>query len=122
VLLVDDVEVNREIVMVTLEESGIKFECAVNGVEAIELYKTNPGKFEIILMDINMPEMDGVEATRQIRAMEKPGDFKIPIIALTANTSPADVKNYLAAGMNDHIGKPVDFNEILGKIRMYVRR
>jgi len=121
-LLVDDIEINREIVMAILEETQIQFVCAANGSEAVEIFKSNPAKFNIILMDINMPEMDGTEATRQIRALGTKEGTRVPIIALTANTSSENVKNYLAAGMTDHIGKPAVFDEIIRKINLYINQ
>ena len=121
-LLVDDIEINREIVMAILEETQIQFVCAGNGREAVEIFKSDPGKFDIILMDINMPEMDGVEATRQIRALGTKEGSRVPIIALTANTSSESVKKYLAAGMTDHIGKPAAFDEIIRKINLYINQ
>jgi len=122
ILLVDDIEINREIVMAILEDTGVKFVCASNGQEAVEIYTSNPELFDIILMDINMPEMDGVTATRCIRNIGTPEAMSIPIIAITANTSPNDINNYLAAGMNDHIRKPADFNEVISKINLYIKK
>ena len=120
-LIVDDIEINREIVMAILESTQMQFVCAANGREAVEIFTSDPGKFDIILMDINMPEMDGVEATRRIRDMEVPEGRSVPIIAITANTNPEDVEKYFAAGMADHIGKPVDFDEVLGKISFHLK-
>ncbi|MCL2479447.1 MAG: response regulator, partial [Treponema sp.] len=120
ILLVDDIELNREIVMAIFESTQMEFVSAVNGREAVEIFSADPGKFDIILMDINMPEMDGVEATRRIRSLGIPEGTKIPIIAMTANTNPEDVRNYYAAGMTDHIGKPADFDEVLKKINFHL--
>jgi len=120
ILLVDDIEINREIVMAVLEQTHSNFVCASNGREALGIFAADPAKFDIILMDINMPEMDGVEATRRIRAHSSEEGATIPIIALTANTNPDDVKSYFAAGMTDHIGKPADFNEIFRKISQHI--
>lgn len=117
-LLADDIEVNRELLMAILEDTGIEFVCAANGLEAVGTFSADPKKFDIILMDINMPEMDGVEATRRIRSL----GAQIPIIAVTANTSAEDVKVYHDAGMTDHIGKPEDFDEVLRKISFYLKR
>ena len=119
-LLVEDVEINREIVIAALEDTRIKIECAENGREAVELFSAFPKKYDIILMDVNMPEMDGLTATRLIRKMPGEGS-RVPIVALTANVLPEDVKDCLAAGMNDHIGKPLDFNELLDKIKKYIK-
>jgi len=109
-LLADDVAINREIIIAMLEETQIKIECAENGREALELFKANPDKFDIIFMDINMPEMDGVEATRQIRSLKTPKGKEVPIIAVTANVLPEEVAGYIKAGMNSCVGKPVDFD------------
>jgi len=120
-LLVEDVEMNREIVMTALENTRINIECAENGREAVDLFKAAPEKYDIILMDINMPEMDGLTATRVIRSLGIPEGTHVPIIALTANVLPKDVKDCLSAGMNDHIGKPIDFDELLNKIAKYIK-
>ena len=120
VLLVDDIEINREIVMATLEDTGMNFVCAVNGREALELFTADPKKYNIILMDINMPEMDGLEATRRIRALGTPEGTRVPIISITANTNSDEINSYLAAGMTDHIGKPIDHDEIVRKIKKYI--
>jgi signal transduction histidine kinase/DNA-binding response OmpR family regulator len=121
VLLVDDIEINREIVMTALEDTGMVFVCAANGRKAVELFEADPAKYDFILMDINMPEMDGVEATRHIRSLDAPEGARVPIMAMTANTSPDDVETYLAAGMVDYIGKPVDFKEAVRKISLYIK-
>ena len=120
-LLVEDVDINREIVMAMLEDTRLHIICAENGREAVDLFTSDPGKFDVIFMDINMPEMDGVEATRRIRALGTPESGHIPIIAMTANILPEEVRGYLAAGMTDHIGKPVDFDKLLLMINRYTR-
>ena len=120
-LLVDDMEINREILMALLEETHMHFVCAANGREAVEAYAANPKKFDLILMDINMPLMDGVEATRRIRDLGPEG-ARVPIIAMTANTNSGEVRRYLAAGMTDHLGKPADFGEIVRKINLYIHQ
>jgi CheY-like chemotaxis protein len=120
-LLVDDVEINREIIMAMIEDTGIKIECAGNGREALELFSADPGKFDIILMDINMPVMDGVEATQRIRALATPGSDQVPILAMTANVLTDEVENYKAVGINDHIGKPVNFDVLINLLRKYLR-
>jgi signal transduction histidine kinase/CheY-like chemotaxis protein len=114
-LLAEDLEINRMIVSGILEETGIEIIEAKNGVEAIELFQKD-GPFDVILMDINMPIMDGISAVKRIRASELPGAETIPIYALTANAFAADVKNCMDAGMNGHIAKPIDvdsFKEII---------
>ena len=120
-LLADDVEVNREIIIALLEDTQIKIECAVNGREALELFAADPDKFDIIIMDINMPEMDGVEAARQIRSLNTPRGNKVPIIAVTANALPEDVAGYIQAGMTGYVGKPVEFEILLNMIDKYLK-
>jgi len=119
-LIADDVEINREIIMAALEDTQIGIECAVNGREALNMFAAAPEKFDIIFMDINMPEMDGVEATRNIRSLKTPNGKMIPIIAVTANVQPADIAGYVEAGMNDHIGKPVDFDVLINTLNKWV--
>jgi CheY-like chemotaxis protein len=125
-LLVEDVELNREIVMALLEETGIIIECAANGVEALMMFRENPGRYGAVLMDIQMPEMDGFEATRRIREFEQSRDRlpvspkAIPIIAMTANVFREDIEKCLAAGMNDHLGKPIEIEEVLRKLKIYL--
>jgi signal transduction histidine kinase/ActR/RegA family two-component response regulator len=118
ILLAEDNEINREIVEASLETTGVSIDTAINGDEAVSLFCRNPEKYDIIFMDIVMPEKDGFEAAREIRAM--PGGDKIPIIAMTANVFKEDIENCIAAGMNDHIGKPIDFGNMFIKIRQYV--
>ena len=133
-LLVEDVEINREIVIAMLENTGLQIECAENGREALDLFTSNPGKYDVILMDINMPEMDGLEATRRIRALEAEfcSDSKVrencaerqgevPIIAITANVLMSEVETYMAAGMTSHVGKPVDLDKLLNALSEHVK-
>ena len=120
-LLVEDNEINREIVIAMLEDTRINIECAKNGREAFDLVSASPAKYNIIFMDINMPEMDGVEATRRIRALDGNKGAHVPILALTANVFPEDVQKYMAAGMNDHVGKPVDSSDLLHKLNKYLQ-
>ena len=118
-LLAEDVEINREIVIAMLEETGLKIVCAENGSEALDMFSTDPGRYDVILMDINMPGMDGAEATRRIRALGTPEGTRVPIIAMTANVLMSEVETYLADGMTDHIGKPIDFDELINKLNKY---
>ena len=113
VLIADDVEVNREIVMSLLESTMLEFDCAANGEEAVRIFSEAPTKYDIIFMDVQMPEMDGYEATRRIRALNIPQAKEIPIVAMTANVFREDVERCLEAGMNAHIGKPLNYEEIL---------
>jgi signal transduction histidine kinase/CheY-like chemotaxis protein len=118
VLLAEDVEINREIVMSLLEPTLVEIDCAVNGAEAVKLFSSAPDRYDAILMDIQMPVMDGLEATERIRALESGKPNGIPIIAMTANVFKEDIEQCLKAGMNDHIGKPVDNNELLLKLKL----
>jgi CheY-like chemotaxis protein len=83
------------------------------------MFSEAPLMYDLIFMDIQMPIMDGYEATRQIRAMEIPKAKTVPIIAMTANVFREDVERCLEAGMNNHVGKPLDFEEVLSKLRSY---
>ena len=127
ILLVEDVEINREIVISLLEDTGIIIDCAENGLQAVELYKAAPEKYGVIFMDIHMPEMDGYEATRQIRALEQERlgpdlekDRQIPIIAMTANVFKDDVEKCLAAGMTYHLGKPIEFDGLMNQLNKFL--
>lgn len=109
ILVVEDNELNMEIICTILEGYKILTEQAVNGKEAVyQMEKTAPGYYDMILMDIMMPEMDGLEAARAIRAMEREDCKTIPIYAMSANAFDEDVKRSLASGMNGHLSKPVD--------------
>jgi CheY-like chemotaxis protein len=118
--LVEDVELNREIVIALLEPTQIGVDCAENGLEAVELFSKSPDSYDMIFMDIQMPEMDGYEATRNIRALDNEHALDIPIIAMTANVFREDVEKCIASGMNDHIGKPLDFDDVLNKLHQYL--
>ena len=120
VLLAEDVEINREIVLALLEPTLLKIDCAKNGVEAVRMFRENPEKYDIVFMDIQMPEMDGFKATRSIRSMGKEKSKTIPIIAMTANVFKEDIDNCLKSGMNDHIGKPLDFDAVLNILKKYL--
>jgi CheY-like chemotaxis protein len=120
ILLAEDVEINREIVLALLEETALEIDCAVNGVEAVSMFSETPEKYDAIFMDIQMPEMDGYEATRRIRALGFPYAETIPIIAMTANVFKEDVEKSMEAGMTSHIGKPLDFDMVLEKLRFYL--
>ncbi|MDR2295385.1 MAG: response regulator, partial [Clostridiales Family XIII bacterium] len=113
ILLAEDAEINREIVLALLEPTRLRIECAENGVEAVRLFAENPERYDLIFMDVQMPEMDGYEATRRIRALDAPRAATVPIIAMTANVFREDVERCLEAGMNGHLGKPLDIDEVL---------
>jgi signal transduction histidine kinase/ActR/RegA family two-component response regulator len=122
ILLVEDVEINREIVKGLLEDTGIKIDEVRNGIEAISLFSEFPDRYDLIFMDLQMPEMDGYEATKHIRAMRVPKAQKIPIIATSANVFREDIESCLEAGMNDHIGKPIDPDNLFAKLNTYLKK
>ncbi|MCL2272834.1 MAG: ATP-binding protein [Treponema sp.] len=141
ILLVEDVEINREIVLTILEPLQLKIDCAENGKKAVSMFCENPSKYEIVFMDVQMPEMDGYEATRKIREFERELGMnnstedemrkrllagnprkRIPIIAMTANVFKEDIDKCLLAGMDDHIGKPLDFEIVIEKLSAYLNR
>ena len=116
-LLVEDNELNREIATDILEEEGFSIDIATDGTEAVEkLRACEPGQYDLILMDIQMPLMDGYEATRQIRALPREDVCQIPIIAMTANAFEEDKKKAFEAGMNGHVAKPIDVPVLLETI------
>ncbi|MDR2478302.1 MAG: response regulator [Treponema sp.] len=120
ILLAEDVDINREIVKTVFEPTGACIHEAENGKIAFEKFAAAPGDYDLILMDIQMPGMGGYEATRLIRAMEIEKAQRIPIIAMTANVFSEDIENCLAAGMNSHIGKPLDFDVLFKIIGQYL--
>lgn len=109
VLLVEDNELNMEIARFIIENEGARVICATNGKEAVDIYKNAPESFDIILMDIMMPEMDGLQATQVIRSF----DHDIPIVAMTANAFAEDKIKAKKAGMNAHVSKPLDKNKLI---------
>ena len=113
-LLVEDNELNREIALEILKEAGFVVDTAEDGAVAVQKIKqAAPGQYDLILMDIQMPNLDGYEATRQIRALPDAEKASIPIFAMTANAFEEDRQNALAAGMNGHIAKPLDVPHLL---------
>lgn len=117
VLLAEDNDLNAEIATVQLESLGVDATRAVNGKEALQLFETRPkGTFDLILMDIMMPEMDGYEATRAIRALAREDARTIPILAMTANAFDEDVEKSKAAGMNGHLSKPIEIHVVAAMI------
>ena len=119
ILLVDDNELNLEVAKELLESEGARVTTAWNGKEALDMFeKEDEGTFNLIIMDIMMPVMDGLEATRKIRQLHKKDALHIPIIAMTANAFREDIQKSLDAGMNEHISKPVDIETmkmVIGK-------
>ncbi len=119
VLLVEDNEINQEITVEFLRKLGIETCVANNGAEALEFLKLE--KVDLVLMDIQMPVMDGIEATRMIRKREEGKAEKLPIIAMTAHAMKGDREKSLAAGMNDHLTKPIDFTEMRRVLRQWLK-
>jgi signal transduction histidine kinase/ActR/RegA family two-component response regulator len=120
ILLADDVEINREIVISLLEPAGLTIDCAADGKEAVRMFREAPLRYHMIFMDLQMPEMDGLEATREIRASSAPNALSIPVVAMTANTFEEDVEKCLAAGMNHHLSKPLDMEALWDTLRKYL--
>ena len=117
ILLAEDVSINAQIMMIMLETRNIKVDHAENGKAAVELFEEHePGYYDAILMDMRMPEMDGLEATKIIRATDREDAKKIPIIALTANAFDEDVQRSIQAGLNAHLSKPVEPDLLFEKL------
>ncbi len=116
VLLVEDNELNQEIASYMLAERGLQITIAANGKEAVELFdKAPPHTFSIIFMDVMMPVMNGYEATKAIRALDRPDAASVPVIAMTANAFAEDVKDAMDAGMNEHMAKPLE-PEVINRV------
>jgi len=121
ILLVDDEELNRKLCERILIREGFSVFEAKNGKEAMELMAKSPsGHFDLIVMDIQMPEMNGYEATKRIRSMDREDAKKIPIIALSANDTEEDIRLSKEYGMNDHMVKPFNIPKIVDVIRSYL--
>ncbi len=117
ILLAEDNELNMEIAVSMLEEKGAVVTWASNGQEAVEYFEqAPPGTYDMILMDVMMPVLDGLEATRRIRAMKRPDAQSIPVFAMTANAFEEDIEKSKAAGMNEHLSKPLDYEMLAKKI------
>ncbi len=121
-LLVEDNDINMEIAYVMLEEMDLAITCAKNGQEAVDIFESSqPYTFDFVFMDMMMPVMDGIEATREIRSMSRPDAQDVPIIAMTANAFTEDKQACLDAGMNDHIGKPFSTKDVIRALVNFVR-
>ncbi len=120
VLLVDDIDLNREIAVVILEEAGLVVETASNGQEAVDAVKNSAGDIRLVLMDVMMPVMDGYQATREIRKLSDPALAQIPIVAMTANAFEEDRMAAMDAGMNDHIAKPFQIDKLYRIMKDYL--
>jgi CheY-like chemotaxis protein len=113
-LVVEDVAVNRELILTLLRPFEVEIETAENGAQAVEAMER--GAYDLVLMDVQMPVMDGLTATRAIRASGSPAAEATPIIAMTANVLPEQVQTCLAAGMDDHLGKPINPADLLAAL------
>jgi signal transduction histidine kinase/DNA-binding response OmpR family regulator len=126
ILLAEDVDINREIVEALLDPTELGIDMAENGAIAIEMFKERGDEYALIFMDVQMPEMDGLEATRNIRRLEAESGKEpvphIPIVAMTANVFREDIDKCLEAGMDDHVGKPLNLSEVLVVMRKYIRK
>ncbi|MCL2045062.1 MAG: response regulator [Oscillospiraceae bacterium] len=119
-LLVEDQEINREILIALLESTCIDIDCAEDGEVALNMVSQTPDKYDIIFMDVKMPRMDGLEATRHIRALPSVASLSLPIIAMTANVFAEDIRECLNAGMDDHLGKPLEVDRIHQILNKYL--
>ena len=118
ILVVEDMDVNWEVISTLLDMYGIKSKRAENGKVAVEMLKSiQPTDYDVVFMDIQMPVMNGLEATREIRKLENPYAAGIPIIAMTADAFSENVAECFEAGMNSHIAKPIDINNVLKELR-----
>ena len=122
VLLVEDIEVNREIARAVLMEIGLEVEDASDGSDAVQMVKDSPpNHYDIILMDVQMPVMNGYDATRNIRALKRADAKTVPIVAMTANAFEEDKENALKAGMDDHLAKPLDIPKLIEMLHKYLK-
>ncbi len=121
-LLVEDNAINAEIGQMMLEELGLAITSAGNGQIALDVFgKSEPYTFDYVFMDMMMPVMDGLEATRRIRSLDREDAKRVPIIAMTANAFAEDKQNCLDAGMNDHVGKPISLAALDGIVQKYAK-
>ena len=117
ILLVEDNTINQEIITVLLKPYDIYIEIAADGEEGLSLYQNNPNKYDLILMDTQMPVMDGYELTRIIRESNK----YIPIVSLSANAMQSDIEKTISAGMNEHLSKPIELDKLFGVLLKYIK-
>lgn len=116
-LLAEDNELNREIAVEMLKCTEMEIDTACDGEEAVRMFADSPeGYYDIILMDIQMPKLDGYEASREIRGMDRTDAGRIPIVAMTANAFAEDVREALRAGMNAHVSKPIEVDRLLATL------
>jgi signal transduction histidine kinase/CheY-like chemotaxis protein len=120
ILLVEDVPINREIVIALFEDTGLIVECAENGQIAVDMFNSDPSRYDLIYMDVQMPVMDGYDATRTIRSLDTPLARSVPIVAMTANAFAEDVQKCIDAGMDSHIAKPIEVEALLNITDKYL--
>jgi CheY-like chemotaxis protein len=120
ILIAEDIDINREIITTLLEPTNVTIECACDGRQAVDMFIAKDGAYDLIFMDIQMPGMDGYEATRAIRASGTPRARDVPIIAMTANVLKEDMDNSRRAGMNGHLGKPIVLEEVMDTMTRYL--
>jgi CheY-like chemotaxis protein len=119
-LIAEDVDINREVIASLLEQTGIGIDFAENGQIAVEKFCADPARYHLIFMDVQMPLMDGYEATKLIRAFAHENAKTIPILAMTANVFKEDIEQCRAAGMNGHLGKPIDMVQVFETLEQYL--
>lgn len=123
ILVVEDNELNMEITCTFLEETGVSYEKAVNGKMALEMFEnSSKGYYDLILMDVQMPVMNGYDATRRIRESQHPDSLNIPIIAMTANAFSEDIFAARQAGMNEHLSKPIELSKMYHVLKRWISR
>ena len=121
ILIFEDNDLNREITCALLASLGLKADTAVNGKAGIDIFSASCyGQYSAILMDIRMPVMDGYEAARRIRLLDRPDAVRIPIIATTADAFSDDIKKCLDAGMNDHVAKPINMESLSSALHKWI--
>jgi signal transduction histidine kinase/ActR/RegA family two-component response regulator len=123
ILVVEDVEINRDIVVAMLGDTGLSIDCAENGEEALEKVTADPGRYDLIFMDLQMPQMDGFEATKRIRAILSESSGRttyLPIVAMTAHVFKEDIDACLEAGMDGHCGKPLDVEKLMEVLQKHI--
>jgi len=121
ILIVDDVDINLEVAIALLEPTNITIDTAASGKEAVDAFAADPARYDLILMDMQMPEIDGLQATRMIRAQNTPEALRVPIIAMTANVFKEDIEKCIAAGMNGHLGKPIVIDDVMNTLSRYFK-
>ena len=119
-LIVEDVEINREILIALLEDTDLIIECAENGKDAFDIISADPNKYDLIFMDLQMPFMGGLEATRLIRELPERDRGRLPIVAMTANVFQEDIDACFASGMDGHLGKPLDLDKVYATLEKHL--